>query len=411
MGKLFISLYFYIIASLFILSGALEKFWPQQDGIDLMPLAPEMAVSFELLNQQDDGIQLLQQQFNGELIARSDIAFLPQQQQQLNAGKAVALFDANQRVYWYLIVSHDQLLKLGPYDTQSASYNSIWPFFIMLALIGLPVALWSYWLWRDFNRLESACHTMEAGNDLVLAKHKRSLLLPITQTLVTMQNRIKHLLDAQRDLTSSVSHEFRTPLARLKFAIAMMQDMSSDTKLDNYFNGMNNDIYELESLVSEMLEYAKLEREAPTLNMEPFDLVHMVDEVAAKLAFNCDKQIAVVNTNSLMFNGDKHFLQRAVQNLIGNAVKYAVAQVQIELLEINDELVISVSDDGPGIEKEQWQHVFKPFTRLDKSRNKKIKGFGLGLAIVEKIVSWHTGRCYLQESKLGGACFVIALKK
>lgn len=411
MGKLFVSLYFYIIISLFVLSGALEKFWPQQAGIDMMPLAPEFGVSIELLASSPEGLSKLLSQFHANQISSKEIAFLPNQQAQLDNGKAVALFDSQQRAVWYLKLNAEDLLKVGPYKAQQTSYDSIWPFFLMLALIGLPVAFWSYWLWRDFNKLQQACDTMQAPEDLSLSKQKRSLLLPITQTLLAMQSRIKQLLDAQRELTSSVSHEFRTPLARLKFAIAMLQDMDVSNKSTHYYDGMNKDINELESLVSEMLEFAKLESEAPSLDKATFDMTVAVEEIAEKLSFHSHIEIGLTSHQAQPFYGDKHFLQRAIQNLIGNACKYASKQVLIDISVIDQELQIKVMDDGEGIAKNEWENVFKPFTRLDKSRNKKIKGFGLGLAIVSKIVKWHDGHCFVTQGELSGACFVIALKK
>lgn len=409
MGKLFASLYVYIIISIFILSGALEKFWPEPEGIEALPLAPEVSQSIAVLAQTENGVATLQQIYQSQIIPREQIAFLEHQNDALNNGEAVPVFSGPQQVIWYLKLDSKSLLKSGPYHLDANSYDSVWPFFIMLLVIGLPVATWSYWLWRDFNQLETACNAISAPEDLQITDEGKSVLLPIKQTLIAMKERIKHLLDSQRELTSSVSHEFRTPLARLKFAIAMLEDMQSNDKSKTYFEGMQADIQELESLVSEMLEFAKLEREKPSLNIERFDLSLQIENLANKLAFNSNISVTVNYQSPISISADAHFIERAVQNFIGNALKYAKQEVHVSLLEDTDAVLIKVADDGMGIDESEWENVFKPFTRLDKSRNKKIKGFGLGLAIVQKIISWHGGRCYLEKTDLGGACFVISM--
>jgi len=409
MGKLFLSLYAYIIISIFILSGALEKLWPEPTGIEALPLAPQVSASISALADTPQGIDKLKQIYQNQVIPTDQIAFLPEQLSNLQKGQAVPVFDGPKQVIWYLQLNPQHLLKIGPYRFDSNSYDSIWPFIIMLMVIGLPVAAWSYWLWRDFNQLEHACNNINAPEDLQLNGNDKSALLPIKQTLIAMKERIKHLLDSQRDLTSSVSHEFRTPLARLKFAIAMLDDLHSNEKSKPYLESMQSDIQELESLVTEMLEFAKLEREKPTLNLEHYDVVEQVTVLANKLGFGSDINIKIEAKPTLLITADAHFIGRAMQNFIGNALKYAEQQISISIIQEAESVVLKVADDGIGIEQSQWDDVFKPFTRLDKSRNKKIKGFGLGLAIVQKIITWHSGSCYLEKSPLGGACFVIRL--
>ncbi|MCF6457855.1 ATP-binding protein [Pseudoalteromonas sp. MMG024] len=411
MGKLFVSLYAYIIISIFILSGALEKLWPEPNGIDALPLAPQVTESLSQLAKTANGITKLKDIYQNEVISSDLVAFLPEQSADLKQGLAVPVFDGPQQVIWYLRVNDKELLKIGPYRFDVNSYDSVWPFFIMLLVIGLPVAAWSYWLWRDFNQLEKACHNISAPEDLQISGDDKSALLPIKQTLMAMKARIKHLLDSQRELTSSVSHEFRTPLARLKFAIAMLEQTQSDDKSKPYFDGMQSDIQELESLVSEMLEFAKLEREKPQLNIELYDVVAQTQHFVQKLGFNHAAAIKIEANTAIELNADPHFIGRAIQNFIGNALKYAEQQVIVTLTQTSNTIFIKVADDGPGIEQSEWENVFKPFTRLDKSRNKKIKGFGLGLAIVQKIINWHEGECYLESGPLKGACFVIALPK
>jgi two-component system OmpR family sensor kinase len=409
MGKLFISLYAYILITIFVLSGALDKLWPENEAAQSVPLAHEFSRALEKMSDTTQGVSTIKNLYNGELIATRDLVLPQEQQTALAQGKVVVLYDGSQYATWYIRYSDSQLLKLGPYHIDRGGYESMWPFFIMLAFIGLPVAIWSYFLWRDYNAIQLACETMEKPEDLVITSHSGSMLLPITDTLSAMQQRIKTLLDSQRELTSSVSHEFRTPLARLKFALAMLNEETPHTdRALNYYQNMAKDINELEALVSEMLEYAKMEQGKLALSSEPHDLIEILDNLIEKLGFNSAVALSLRCPDEVMLNIDFYLIERALQNLIGNAIKYAKQQVVISV-HVNEQVNIIIEDDGPGIEEQYWDSIFAPFTRVDKSRNKQIKGYGLGLAIVDKIISAHGGRCTIEHGELNGACFRVTL--
>ncbi|WP_353651671.1 ATP-binding protein [Pseudoalteromonas sp. NBT06-2] len=387
----------------------MEKLWPHKEGADALMLGAEFSQSLLLLSKSDNGILQLKNHFSAQEIALSDIAFLPHQETKLNNDLPILLFDTKDRAVWYIKLQENKLLKIGPISVVAPVYDSSWPYLIILVFIGLPIGLWSYFVWRDFERLRSMCENMNVPEDMNLGPGIHSILLPITDTLAAMQERIKRLLNSQKELTSSVSHEFRTPLARLKFAIAMMDYKGLNERSQKYINGMNYDIVELESLVTEMLNFAKMDRETPVLNIESVDLAELADNLIEKLSFNAHCAIRLISDDELLYDCDSHFLTRSIQNLIGNAVKYADKLVQVTLVSAQGKVLIKIEDDGPGIEESEWENVFKPFTRLDKSRDKKTGSFGLGLAIVSKIIQWHKGKCYLETAPLGGACFVIEL--
>lgn len=409
MGKLFLSLYLYIIVSIFIFSGALDELWPAPKGVSALPIGSELSQTLAFLARSEQGVAHLKKAYKAQALNANQIAFLQPQQEQLIQGQAVPVFESGRQVVWYVNTYTGALLKIGPYHLDPEAYNSVLPFMIMLLVIGVPVGFWSFWLWRDFKRIETACVAINAPEDLDITHKDKSLLLPITTTLMAMKNRIRYLLDTQRELTSSVSHEFRTPLARLKFALAMLEETSSKQVDEVYLRSMHDDIFELESLVNEMLEFAKFERERPNLDLDEINLSSFFESLIKKVSFNTNLSIKVNCTEALSLNADKHFLARAVQNLLSNAVKYASSEIDITAYQCENAILIKVADDGCGIDKKEWDTVFNPFTRVDKSRNKKIKGFGLGLAIVQKIAIWHGGQCYIESSELGGACFVMQI--
>lgn len=411
MGKLFASLYLYIIVSLFLVSGVIEQLWPYEDTQQHIALDQEFGKSLWLLSQTEGGLTKLKQEFNSEIINRSDLALPENLKTQLNEKHYLYVFNHDQRVVWYVALNDAQLLHIGPLSVANPSFSSVWPYFLLLTVIGLPVGLWSFLLWRDFNKLTLACEAVGGAQDFELQDASKSFFLPITDTLNALQERIQYLLAAQQELTSSVSHEFRTPLARLKFAVAMLEEQIENEKSFIYIDNMQADIAELEALVSEMLEYARLDSHQPSLKSHSCDLTALVNSVVNKLEFATDIDIAVYAPSQLYYNCDEHFIARCIQNLLGNAQKYAHHKINLILEEHPDAVQIVVEDDGPGIAQSEWQSILKPFTRLDKSRDKKTGGFGLGLAIVAKIVSWHRGQLQVCDSTLGGAKFVIRLFK
>ncbi|GAA62108.1 two-component system, OmpR family, sensor kinase [Pseudoalteromonas sp. BSi20652] len=409
MGKLFTSLYVYIIVSLFVVSGVIEQFWPYDESQQLVLLDDEFGQSLWLLSQTPNGLQKLKHNFESKVIARRDLILPQKQQAQLNQNHYLYLYDKKQRIVWYVELGNNSLLQVGPVGVLTPQLPSVWPYLLLLIIVGIPVGLWSFLLWRDFAKLSKACAAVEGSQDFKLANTSKTFFLPITDTLKVMQQRIEFLLSAQQELTSSVSHEFRTPLARLKFAIVMLQEQLLDEKAHKYLTNMKTDISELESLVSEMLEYARLESHQPSLQPINCDLVSLIKMTVEKLNFEARIALSTNLPESLHYYCDSHFMARVFQNLIGNALKYTHKHVKISLLQETNHILLIVEDDGLGVTPTERENVFKPFTRLDKSRKKDTGGFGLGLAIVNKIVSWHQGECKVTNSSLGGAKFIVCL--
>ncbi|MBS3796294.1 MULTISPECIES: ATP-binding protein [unclassified Pseudoalteromonas] len=407
MGKLFVSLYLYIIVSLVIATGAIERLWPADE--QSTPLAMELGNNFKALAQSELGRQYINSQYPMRQLQRSDIALPEQVQVRLEQAQAVHVFDADEHLLWYVPLDNEQLLQIGPVELPKApGENFVGPYLLVLLLVGAPVGLWSLMLWRDFNKLSETCAQVDGRTDINVSNMGRSFLLPITDALQVMQRRIHSLLNAQRELTSSVSHEFRTPLARLKFALAMLEQ-GSDEKQQKYMQSMTSDITELENLVSEMLHYARLDAQGPTLALELVDLNELVDNMVEKLNFDSKVHIEVLHEQPNLYRCDPHFLARALQNLLGNALKHARHHIQVRICSNEEQCDVCIEDDGAGIAPSKRADIFKPFIRLDQSRAKSTGGYGLGLAITAKIVQWHHGKISVDSSALGGAKFVMSL--
>ena len=264
MGKLFTSLYLYIIVSLFVVSGVMGQLWPDNELQQQVLLDDEFGQSLWLLSQTPNGLKKLKHNFESKVIDRGNLILPQKQKLQLNQNHYLYLYDKQHRIVWYVELGNNSLLQVGPVGVLTSQFPSVWPYLLLLIIVGIPVGLWSLLLWRDFSKLRKACEAVEGLQDFQLNDSSKSFFLPVTDTLKVMQQRIEFLLSAQQELTSSVSHEFRTPLARLKFAIVILQEQMLDEKSEKYLANMQIDISELESLVSEMLQYARLNSQQPS---------------------------------------------------------------------------------------------------------------------------------------------------
>jgi two-component system OmpR family sensor kinase len=231
---------------------------------------------------------------------------------------------------------------------------------------------------------------------------------PLAERINHMAGRIEDLMESQRSLLHSVSHELRTPIARLEFALELLDAKARDPELSRRIAAMEGDLSELNNLVKELLDMSKLDS-ARTLQRAPADLDALLRDCCATLPPS-PQQVACELADGLgTIELDARLLARAVGNLLRNAQKYAQGGIVLSARRMPDGVAIAVDDDGPGIPAEERDRIFDPFYRLDRSRDRATGGFGLGLSIAQKAVVLHGGSLQVETSALGGARFVITL--
>lgn len=229
-----------------------------------------------------------------------------------------------------------------------------------------------------------------------------------------MAARIQHLLEAQKALLGAVSHEFRTPLTRIRYALdllALDADGDALTKLDQ----IHRDVDELDELVAELMTYVRLDPEAGALELVVADPSELLGQLVADAGLlDADAQVTLQCANLGQLPYDAKQLRRAVGNLLQNALRYGAGEVLVQALrdppgQTHGWLTIAVHDNGDGVEPQHRQRLFEPFVVLNKARDPSDSGFGLGLAIVRRIAQAHQGSVEATESHLGGACFRLRL--
>ena len=203
-----------------------------------------------------------------------------------------------------------------------------------------------------------------------------------------MRKRIRRHLNQRTEMLSGISHDLRTPLTRMKLQIAFINDKELAKKL-------TEDINEMEKMLNEYLQFTSssyIEKD------EIFNLSELIEEIIKKYD---NENISQDLISRIYINGRKNLINRCLNNIIDNALKYA-NKVTIKLHKKNTNLFIIIDDDGPGISANEYENVFKPFYKINKGRADSKSSVGLGLSIASDIIRSHGGNIKLEKSKMDG---------
>ncbi len=210
-----------------------------------------------------------------------------------------------------------------------------------------------------------------------------------------MRKRIIRHLNQRSEMLSGISHDLRTPLTRIKLQLAMIKDNNLSKKL-------SDDVDEMEKMLNEYLQFASTGAKDKT---ETFDLSELIKNINNKYE---NPNIISDFNSKFYFNGRKNLIQRCINNLIDNSLKYGT-KIIVKIKKQNSNIIISIDDDGPGIPESEYSNITKPFYKIDKSRSDSKSSVGLGLAISSDIIRSHGGDIKFNNSELGGLQVNISL--
>lgn len=310
--------------------------------------------------------------------------------------------------------STSQVLVMGPVPLfnwmpfQLATGITLLSLFVLsLGVYGLLVPMQ-----RKLREVSYALNKMKTGNmSLRLPVEGSDEMATLASSFNNMSDHIQRLIEAQRELMRAVSHELRTPVARIRFGVEMMADEDDyDCRLQQV-EQIDKDIEALNTLIDEIMTYAKLEQGMPSIEFEKVNLFEVLNQVALETeALKTQKIIELHSMPDVVVEAERRYLHRVIQNLVGNAVRYCDNKVLISGgLDQDGQAYVSVEDDGPGIPEVDRARVFEAFARLDDSRTRASGGYGLGLSIVSRIAYWFGGKIHVDQSpSLGGARFIMS---
>ena len=287
---------------------------------------------------------------------------------------------------------------------------------LSLIISGLICALLARYLTRPITRLRTAAQKIAAG-DLKARAGTSSIQLDevgqLVQDFDLMAERLEVLIGAQQRLISDVSHELRSPLTRLKLALDLAR---SDSGIEHSpaLDRIEREAERLSGLVGMLLTLSRLESgdSVPTSTM-----VHLPDllaEIAADVEIEAQSRGCSVMLDRMQecwIEGDQELLRSAFENVVRNAIRYTEpgTAVQISIKCETNDVRILVRDHGPGVPESELDNVFKPFYRVDTSRERRTGGVGLGLAIAERAIKLHNGKIGAGNLQEGGFQIEISL--
>ena len=282
-------------------------------------------------------------------------------------------------------------------------------FLLCLGVYGLIVPMQ-----RKIRQVNDALNIMKTGDMSVrVPAEGHDEMASLASSYNSMSDHIHRLIEAQRELMRAVSHELRTPVARIRFAMEMLADEDDYSHRLQQTEMIDKDIEALNTLIDEIMTYAKLEQGTPSLDFEKIILVDVLEQVVIEteaLKTKMNIQLAALSSDVIV-EAERRYLHRVIQNLVGNAIRYGDSRILLSGgIDPNSRMAyVCVEDDGPGIPEEDRARVFEAFARLDDSRTRASGGYGLGLSIVSRIAFWFGGSIEVDQSpELGGARFIMS---
>jgi two-component system, OmpR family, sensor kinase len=428
LGRAFFSLYGLVVLSLLVMGVVLDATVNTEDNRQLSP-AEAALVNLVTALAQDAPAFLAATPIQGldiQSLAFEDVAS-SQSLARLQAGETLVIntlqdTGQEQREIFTRVSDTDLLHLILAQPQQAPSY--LYPAVLLVFYFSLGLVM-LFWLWplvRDLRQLASYVNQVGQSQPLpvpVLAK--TSAVYRLAEAFRAMEQRITSLLSCQQEMTYAVSHELRTPLARMQFAVALAEtgldsEPSSPlrAKLEPHLHSLRWDVDEMDRMVNQLLSYAGFEQNQQPLQAMPGDLVALLTRLQRQAQSRPPQKIPPLRWDIQVtpqcegLYCDWYLMERVLANLMDNAQRFAREHILITADCHKGTAQIRVHDDGPGIAPQDYATVFESFIRLKNTQNSDARGFGLGLAIVRRLVQWHQGQVSIEASHLGGACFVVS---
>ncbi|MBJ6724962.1 ATP-binding protein [Geomesophilobacter sediminis] len=311
---------------------------------------------------------------------------------------------------YYLAAASTPPLGPPPFHPHLPLPPNAWVNFVVTFLIGGAVCYGLAWrLTTPIRRLRTATQQLAEGDlaaRVEVPESGKDELADLGREFNAMAARIEHLVGSHKQLVRDVSHELRSPLARLTVALELARKATPDAA-SGTLDRIGREAERLNLLIGELLTLSRLERDGATIQRDRFELSELVDEVVRDAEFEAKdsgRHVAAVLTDPVAFEGNRELLRRALENVVRNGVRYTIAgsAVEVRLLREPGAAVIRVRDHGPGVPEAQLDDIFRPFFRVAEARDRATGGNGIGLAISHGAVTLHGGTIFARNAVGGG---------
>ncbi len=417
MRRAFLSLYLVIVCAVLAFSWATERIWQAYVyGDEELDISIEKKQFIQLLIQVADGNTLDEVQsslssylepfsytvntFHIDELASSEL------KTKLSKGMIVPVSQGLSSISFYVLMGSNSFVieLIQPQKTDHRSVVDLVFIIAFYSMIALAVYFWIWPLSRDLKVLRDKTKTLTNPNDDEgIQLNRRSAVYDLALAFNSMRNKIRSLVSSQKEMTHAMSHELRTPLARMKFAIASLDDELGEK--DKRLLQLRENVSEMDKLISDFLNYASFEEGSGDIQFECGRLAPMVERVCLNLDLLDNVEIVDLLESSEVWC-EWFLMEHCVRMILENAKRYFVSKIRIELSTLEQGYEISVEDDGPGVPLEERESIFKAFVKSTDTSPSEV-GFGLGLALVSRMMSWHKGKVTCGASSLGGARFQL----
>jgi signal transduction histidine kinase len=286
-------------------------------------------------------------------------------------------------------------IEIKPYKTQSLLKSFLFVLELFLTVATMCFLFLNYRYTLPLHNISGAVERLGNNLDSAPLKAQGNELVRTTYTAINeMQNKIQRLLQERTSMLAAISHDLRTPLARLRLRTDGIDDSEQQAR-------QHKDLDEMEAMIAQILAYVSTENEVR--NEVLFDLTALVTSLCHDFV-DLGNEVDYIGTEDcVLIKGDILSIKRAIANVIENAIKYA-GKTEINLYQ-KEQVNLFIADQGKGILEDQLEKVFTPFYRLDSSRNQP--GTGLGLSITRAVLHAHNASIRLSQNKLGGLLVAI----
>jgi len=421
MKKLILSLVLIVIFSIIGLGWGLDNLFAQyqtkNQADELKPYKQITTALANTLDQQSDVHKFvsLWQKSNDLNISLLNLDAFPlpdSLQKQFKSGIPLTLESDNNILIHVILPKHQQVLILTLPQSINEQENSqlqlIFTSIFYIALL-LILFIWLYPLIKHLRQLGVTAKAFGEGQlEQRITIDKTSYIANIEVEFNKMAQRIETLISDNQLLGNAVSHDLRTPLARLRFGIEALEETNNPLLREKYQKHISRDIDEMEKLVAVLLNYARLEQAMVAIDKREVIIQDVISDCINAIN-NQDIEVEFIPGKNLIIRADINYLSMLINNLLNNAIQYANKNICIKVSSKDNTISLIIADDGEGIAESKRQEILKPFTRGDNIDGKQ--GYGMGLAIVTRIAQWHDAILNVDNcTVLRGAKFTITFK-
>ena len=336
---------------------------------------------------------------------------------------ATAVVPSSGRRYLFVLAT--------PYRSESRHWaHDLWHFAfpqlpVGIVVFGLTTFIIVLLLTRPIARLRAAARELARGqlNTRIPSPRREARIFGgdeiqgLEHDFNHMAEQLESLVAAQKMLLRDVSHELRSPLARLSVALELAREDAPISMSEN-LERIEREAGRLNTLIGQLLRLSSLESANAIVDGEEFGLMHLLEELLPDIEFEALQRSCSIKLDSAcdcIVRGNSELVYRAIENIARNAIRYTkeISSVEInlscEMREGHRIGVLKISDHGPGLPENELLNIFRPFYRVDTARQRDTGGFGIGLAIAERAIRLHHGQVYAVNRDGGGITMVVTL--